>query len=55
MWEKENLLVMSNFSFSHSVFYTLLENFPPFSLNSKSSSADFLSLEEFNICRLGKG
>ena len=30
LWEKEKLLVMSNFSFSHSVFYTVLENFLQF-------------------------
>ena len=32
LWEKQKLLLMSNFSFSHSVFSTYLENFLPFSL-----------------------
>ena len=36
MWEKEKLLVTSNFSFSHTIFYPFrLENFPPFSSKSK--------------------
>ena len=30
MWEKEKLLVMSNFSFSHNVFYPFGEIFPIF-------------------------
>ena len=38
-----------------SVFSTLLENFLPFSSNSKLSSANSLSLEESKICCLGKG
>ena len=50
LWEKEKLLVTSNFSFSHSFFSTHLENFSPFSLNLKLSSAKSLSLEESNIC-----
>ena len=37
------------------VFSTLLENFLLFSSNSKLSSAKSFSLEESNICRLGKG
>ena len=53
--EKEKLLVMSNFSFSRSVFFTSLETFLPFLLNLKLSSANSLSLEESTICRLGKG
>ena len=44
--KKEKFLVMSNISFSHSIFYPL-ENFLPFSLNS-------FSLEEPKICPLGK-
>ena len=43
--EKEKLLVMSNFSFSHSVFY-LFEKLSSFSSNSKLSSANSFSLEE---------
>ena len=52
--EKEKLLITSNFSFSHSVFY-LLENFLPFSSSLKLSSANSFSLEESKICCLGKG
>ena len=51
LWEKEKLLITSNFSFSHSVFY-LLDNFLPFSSNLKFSSANFFSLEKAKICRL---
>ena len=56
LWEKEKLLVTSNFSFSHSVFFfTSLKNFLLFSSISKLSSADSFSMEESKICRLGKG
>ena len=54
MWEKEKLLVTSNFSFSHSVFYPS-ENFQPFSSNLKLLSANTLILEDPKICCLGKG
>ena len=37
------------------MFSTLLEIFPPFSLNLKLSSANSFSLEESKICRLRKG
>ena len=50
-WEKEKLLVTSNFSFSHSAFH-LLENLLSYSSNLKLSSAKSLSLEESKICRL---
>ena len=53
-WEKEKLLVMSNFSFPP-VFSSHLENFLPFLSNLKLLSADSFSLEESKICRLGKG
>ena len=53
LWKKEKLLFMSNFSFSQ-CFY-LLENFLPFSSNSKLSSANSFNLEESKICHLGKG
>ena len=49
--EEEKLLVTSNFSFSHRVFYYFL----PFSSNLELSSANSFSLEESKICRLGKG
>ena len=48
-----NLLVTSNFFFSHSVFY-LFGEFKSFSSSSKYSSAIYFSLEEFKICLLGK-
>ena len=54
LWEKEKLLVKSNFSFSYGIFY-LLENSLPFSLNLKLLSANSFWLEESKICRLGKG
>ena len=53
--EKEKLLVTSNFSFSHSVFSTVLENFLSFSSNLKWLSANSFNLEESKICCLGKG
>ena len=37
------------------IFFTLSENYPTFSSNSKLSSANSLSLEKSKICRLGKG
>ena len=54
MWEKEKLLVTSNFFFFLSVS-TLMENSLLFSLNLKLSYANSFSLEESKICRLGKG
>ena len=50
LWEKEKLLVTSNFSFSHS-FLPVLENFRLFSLNLKLSAANSFSLEESEYCR----
>ena len=52
LWEKENLLLMSNFSFSHSVFdqFTRLVNFLSFPSNLKLSSANSFNLEESKIC-----
>ena len=43
--EKEKLLMMSTFSFSHSVFATLFENFLPFSSNLK------LCLRTLSVCK----
>ena len=53
MWEKENLLVTSNFSFAHSVFYPYGEVSAIFIL--KLPSAKSFSLEESKIHCLGKG
>ena len=53
LWEKDKLLVTSNFSFSHSVFYPF-ENFLPFSSDLKLLSVNSFSLEESKICNLGK-
>ena len=55
LWEKEKLLVTSNFSFSHrpTVFSICLDNFLLLSSNSKLSSANSFSLEECKMCRLG--
>ena len=47
-------LITSNFSFSRSVFHPL-ENFLPFSLNLKLSSASSFNLKESKMCRSGKG
>ena len=53
LWEKKKLLVMSNFSFSHSVFYPLQELLFPFLSKLKMLSANCFSLEESKICRMG--
>ena len=45
LWEKDKLLVTSNFSFSHSVFYALGE----LSYNLKLSSANPFSLGQSKI------
>ena len=52
--EKKKLLVTSNFSFSHSVFYLFGELSAIFN-KLELSSANSFSLEESKICRLGKG
>ena len=52
LWGKEELLAVSNFFFSHSVFY-FAEIFPPFSSNSELSSENCLILKESEIFRLG--
>ena len=54
LWEKEKLLAMSNFSFSHSVFYMLGELSAIFKQKLKLSSATSFSVEEFKICHLGQ-
>ena len=54
LWEKEKLLVTSNFSFQ-TVFSTRLDNFLPFSSNLKLSSANSFNLEASKICRLVMG
>ena len=51
LWEKKKLLIMSNFSFSLSVFYSLGE----LSSRLKLSTANLFSFEESKMCRLGKG
>ena len=53
-WEKEKLLITSNFSFP-TVFSSVLDNFLPFSSNLKLSAANSFLSEEPKICRLGKG
>ena len=49
LWEKEKLLVTSNFSFYYIVF-SRLENFLPFISNLKMSSANPFSLGESKFC-----
>ena len=55
MWEKEKLLVTSNFFSFPTAFSTSLEKFLPFSSNLKLFSANSSSLEESKVCHLGKG
>ena len=54
LWEKEKLLLMSNFSFSSSVVYSCGELSAVF-IKHESVSANSFSLEESTSCRLGKG
>ena len=54
LWEKEKLLVTSNFSFSHNIFYPFGKS-SAISSNSRLSSANSFSLEESKLCHLGKG
>ena len=54
LWEKEKLLITSNFSYL-TVFSTRLDNFLPFSSNLKLSSAKSFNLEEYKICHLVMG
>ena len=48
-FEKEELLVMSKFSFYPTVISTLLEDFLPFSSNLKLSSPNSFNLESLNF------
>ena len=54
-WEKDNLLPMSNISFSHCVFYHFGELSTISSQEKKMSSANSFNLEESKICCMGKG
>ena len=49
IWEKEKLLIMSNFSFFQSIFYPMGE-LSTISSSLKLSSANSFSLGEFKIC-----
>ena len=49
-WEKEKLLINSNFSFSRSVFYMFREFPAKFSSISKLLDINSFSLEESKIC-----
>ena len=55
LWGKGEIARNEQFLLFPTVFSTCLENFKPFSLNLKLSSASSFSLEESKICRLGKG
>ena len=55
LWEKEKLLVTSNFSFTHSVFYPVKELALLFSSNSKLPSADCFNLDLSKILSSGNG
>ena len=50
LWEKDILLVTSNFSFFPTVLSIHFKSFLPFSSNLKLSSADFFSFEQSKIC-----
>ena len=52
LWKKKIFLLTSNFFFSQC--FLSFQNFPPFSSNSKLSSANSFSLEESKIYRLGR-
>ena len=54
LWEKEKLLVRSNFSFFHNVFYPS-EELSAIFINFELSSANSFNWEQCNICRLEKG
>ena len=54
LWKKEKLLLTSNLSYSHSVFYPF-GRLSAISSNLKLLSANSLSLNESKVCRLGKG
>ena len=53
LWEKQKLLVTSNFSFSHSVFYPFGEHSAIF-IKHEIVVCKLFGLEEFKSCRLGK-
>ena len=53
-WGKEKLLVTSNFSFSHSVFYPFGELYTIF-IKLKIVVCEFFSIWKSLQCRLGKG
>ena len=52
--ENDKLLIVSNFSFSHSVFYLFGELFTIF-IKSEIVICRLLSFEKSKICHLGKG
>ena len=53
-WEKEELFVTSNFSFTHSVFYPFKELSAIF-IKFKMSSLDCFNLDQSKICCLVMG
>ena len=54
LWEKENLLVTSKFSFSHSVLYQSGELYLIF-IKSKIVVCKLFQFGRVEKCRLGKG
>ena len=54
MWERKKLLITSNFSFSHSVFYPF-EELSSVLIKFEIVVCNSLSLEESKTCRLGEG
>ena len=51
LWKKKKLLVTSNFSFSHNVFYSYF----PFEMHFKTSSAICFNLDQSKILSSGNG
>ena len=54
LWEKEELLISSNFSFSNNVFFYLFGEFSALFIKIKILPANSLNLEPCKICRLAK-
>ena len=54
LWEKEKLLMMSNFSFSHNAFYPFGDLSAIF-IKFKIVSCKLFQFGRSKICRLGKG
>ena len=54
LWEKENILVTSIFSFSHNVLYPFQNKFSIFSFTYDLLSANAFNLDQYKILLYGK-